>query len=214
MRWPTSRTAGMWNAANIKDGAKYREAIIYWAHRRVDLPGPIVFTLSPDDQLEGKRQVVLDESESCCVCGARRLYIPQDVRPYFERPNLELITLREQGPPLAIAFWGGDLTTSIAELSIVEGRLYSQFFPYDTVEKWGVRASWQQLSLLAHERQGSRLAAGVKFKVTSPKSPNPYQLEPYAIYDVDPGSRTITVAISRNCKQADIASRALAHVCS
>jgi hypothetical protein len=211
-RWLAGKTAVMWNAMDGPDTSRRCEAIVYWARRRVDLPGPVSFTLPTDKELGRNKAKVLRGSEASCECGTQRRYVPLGPRLFYPRIKPEIITLRVDEPILSITMWGGGIRETIVQVDCGQKYFWSTTTPNDP--RAGIsHISYVKLREQLLARKPHPLVVGTHLHVLTPDVPNPLRLETFAIHNVNPEQETVDVAISRCYKRAD-PDAAPAHVCS
>lgn len=234
----TGERAQQWRNAIAPDPAVRKRALDYWARRRNQLPGALLFTVTRQELLQGEWQRIVRQSEPRCKCGERRWLAPQVSVPFYVPDEPKQIVVGA-GRQLAIGPWGGDTRSTFAQLSVDGSNLVVRAMPYSHLSAEQLRelgavgisnATFQEgvlkgvevsvtLTVIPLERLVAELAEAsptphaMGVRVGALRSNRAYLFSPFAVYAVDLQANTLTVVVSANCQVMDRADRGYTHDC-
>jgi hypothetical protein len=130
--WLSPEHEHCWYQAVADDPDVRFRALNFWARRLNELPGPIMFTATKTELLQGKWQRLMKASLSCCACGERRWLMPKYEVPFYQSVDAVPITVGA-GRQLALGAWGADTQQTQIQVSVQDGSILIHMLPYSTL---------------------------------------------------------------------------------
>lgn len=131
---PTPNHERHWHGAISDDPAIRRVALDFWARRLDELPGPILFTVTRVQQLQGPWQRIMRKSNPYCRCGERRWLFPSNSVHFHAPEDLTPITIGA-GTQLALGARGADLYQTQIQVEVEGGHVLTHMLPYSLASK-------------------------------------------------------------------------------